>query len=238
MSKNITRRELLGAAGVVAAGAVVADAMGTQASETTPQKIKVLGISCSPRAGKTTSQAVGIVLKSVEQAAPIVETELLDLGGMTIGGWAGGSKPGTEALPKDDFQKVLPKLKDPAVMGLVIGSPVYFRSMSSLCKAFIEQCAALRSPKFMLANKPVGVLTVGAFRNGGQELVIEQVQTAMLCQEAFIVGGKPHAHQGATLWNAGGGDVINDDFGVNTAKLLGIRIGEAVMKLAGYEDID
>lgn len=238
MSKNITRRELLGAAGVVAAGAVVPGAMGAKVSQAKSNKLKVLGVSCSPRAGKTTAQSVQIVLDSVEQTAPIVETELLDLGGMKIGGWSGGSKPGTEAMPKDDFQKLLPKLKDPAVMGLVIGSPVYFRSMSSLCKAFLEQCAALRMPKFVLANKPIGVLTVGAFRNGGQELVIEQIQTAMLCQEAFIVGGKPHAHQGATLWNAGGGDVMKDDFGKETAKLLGIRIAEAVMKLAGYENID
>ena len=238
MSKNITRRELLGAAGVAAAGAVVPGAMGTQTSQAKPSKIKVLGVSCSPRPGKTTAQSVQVVLDSVEQAAPIVETELLDLGGMKIGGWAGGSKPGTETIPKDDFTKLLPKLKDPAVMGLVIGSPVYFRSMSSLCKAFLEQCAALRKPKLLLADKPVGVLAVGAFRNGGQELTIEQIQTAMLCHEAFIVGGKPRAHQGATLWNAGGGDVMNDDFGKETAKLLGIRIAEAVMKLAGYENID
>ncbi len=238
MSKNITRRELMGAAGIIAAGAAVSAATGVQTGQSNPHKIKVLGVSCSPRPGKTTSQAVQIALRSVEQAAPIVETELLDLGGMTIGGWIGGAKPGQGDFAKDDFQKLLPKLKDPAVMGLIIGSPVYFRAMSALCKAFLEQCAALRTPKLMLADKPVGVLAVGAHRNGGQELVIQQIQTAMLCHEAFIVGGKPSAHQGATLWNAGGGDdITKDDFGVNTAKLLGARIGEAVMKLAGYGNI-
>ena len=239
MTKNITRRELMGAAGVIAAGAAVSGAMGAQTGQVNPQTIKVLGVSCSPRAGKTTSQAVQIALESVEQAAPIVETELLDLGGMTIGGWIGGAKPGQGEFPKDDFQKLLPKLKDPALMGLIIGSPIYFRNVSALCKAFLEQCAALRTPKFVLADKPVGALAVGAFRNGGQELAIEQIQTAMLCHQAFIVGGKPHAHQGATLWNAGGGDdITKDDFGVDTAKLLGRRVGEAVMKLTGYGNIE
>jgi len=237
MSSYMTRRELIGAAGAIAAGAAVSGAIGAETGPSKPQTIKVLGVSCSPRAGKTTSQAVRIALKAVEQTFPIVETELIDLGGMTIGGWAGGAKPGQGELPKDDFQKVLPKLQDPAVKGLIIGSPVFFRTMSALCKAFLEQCAALRTPKYMLADKPVGVLAVGAFRNGGQELVIEQIQAAMLCQEVFIVGGKPSAHQGATLWNDGAGDDITKDaFGVDTAKLLGQRIGEAVMKLAGYGD--
>jgi len=237
MSKNITRRELIAAAGAIAAGAAVSGAIGAETGPAKPQTIKVLGVSCSPRAGKTTSQAVQIALKAVEQTFPIVETELIDLGGMTIGGWAGGAKPDQADLPNDDFQKILPKLQDPAVAGLIIGSPVFFRTMSALCKAFLERCAALRMTKYKLADKPLGVLAVGAFRNGGQELVIEQIQAAMLCQEVFIVGGKPSAHQGATLWNDGAGDDITKDaFGVDTAKLLGQRIGEAVMKLAGYGD--
>lgn len=238
MSKNITRRDFVAAAGVIAAGTAVSGAIGAEADGAKPRAIKVLGISCSPRAGKTTAQSVQIALKAVEEAAPIVETELIDLGGMAIGGWTGGAKPGQGEMPNDDFQKVLPKLQDPAVAGLIIGSPVFFRTMSSLCNAFLERCAALRTPKYVLADKPVGVVAVGAFRNGGQELVIEQIQAAMLCQDVFIVGGKPSAHQGATLWNAGAGDdITKDDFGVKTAKLLGARVGQAVMKLAGYGDI-
>ncbi len=238
MSKNMTRREMIGAAGIIAAGAAVSGAMGGQTDQAKPSAIKVLGVSCSPRKGKTTAQAVQIALNAVEQAAPIVETELIDLGGMTIGGWIGGAKPGQGEMPNDDFQKILSKFQDPAVAGLIIGSPVFFRTMSALCKAFLERCAALRTPKFFLADKPVGVVAVGAFRNGGQELVIEQIHAAMLCQEALIVGGKPSAHQGATLWNDGAGDdIAKDAFGVDTAKLLGRRVGEAVMKFAGYGGI-
>jgi len=238
MSKNISRRKLITGAGVVAAGAAVSEAIGAKSGQAGSETIKVIGVSCSPRAGKTTSQAIAIALKAVEEAAPIVETELIDLGGMSIGGWAGGAKPGQGKTPEDDFEKILPKLQDPAVAGLIIGSPVFFRSMSSLCKAFLERCAVLRKPKYMLSDKPVGVLSVGAYRNGGQELVIEQIQAAMLCQDVFIVGGKPSAHQGATLWNVGAGDdITKDEFGVNTAKLLGARIGHAVMKVTGYDDI-
>jgi len=152
---------------------------------------------------------------------------------MEISGWTGGAKPTDAALPKDDFDlMVLPMLRDPVPDGLIIGSPSYFRSMSALCKAFMERLAVLRSPELLLADKPVGALSVGAYRNGGQELVIEQIQTVMLCHEVMIVGGKPKAHQGATLWNAHKDDITKDEFGIETAKQLGIRVAEAALRLA------
>ena len=132
---------------------------------------------------------------------------------------------------EDDFDRILPHLKIGNLGGMIIGSPVYFRNMSSLCAAFLERLAVLRRPNLMLADVAVGVLSVGAYRNGGQELVIQQIQTAMLCHEVMIVGGKPSAHQGATLWNAYKDDIMKDEFGIESAKRLGERIAEAAMKL-------
>ncbi len=236
----MTRRELLGAAGAMAVGAAAtaAKADGAPAKKDEKAGIRILGISCSPRKGKTTAQAVRISLEAAEQAQALVETELIDLGGMRISGWIGGAKSGQGEMPNDDFRLILPKLKDPAVWGLIVGSPVYFRSMSALCKAFLEQCALLRKPKLLWADKAIGALAVGAFRNGGQELVVQQIQTVLLCHEMMVVGGKPRAHQGATLWNAGAGDNITTDaLGVDTAKLVGRRVAEAAVRLAGYGDI-
>ena len=97
--------------------------------------------------------------------------------------------------------------------------------------AFLERLGVLRKPTLLLADTVVGALSVGAYRNGGQELVIQQIQAAMLCHEAFLVGGKPGAHQGATLWNAYGDDIKKDDFGMESAKKLGIRVAEAALHL-------
>lgn len=196
-------------------------------------KVRIVGVSCSPRNGKTTATSVKVALDAAQNADSRIETELIDLGGLEISGWAGGAKPTDANLPKDDFDLiVLPKLRNPVPDGLIIGSPSYFRSMSSLCKAFLERLAVLRSPKLLLADKPAGVLAVGAYRNGGQEMVIEQIQAAMLCHEVMIVGGKPSAHQGATLWNAYKDDITKDEFGIESAKRLGIRVAEAALHLA------
>lgn len=214
-----------------AAGTTASLATGTAlAAEKKP--IRIVGVACSPRKGKTTSTGVQVALDAAKTFNPRIETELVDLGGLQISGWVGGAKPSEANLPEDDFDLyVLPKLKDPLPDGLIVGSPSYFRTMSSLCKAFLERLAVLRSPELMLANVPVGVLSVGAFRNGGQELVIEQIQTAMLCHEAVPVGGKPSAHQGATLWNAYKDDIMKDEFGIDTAKKLGLRVAEAAILL-------
>ncbi len=215
----------------MATGAAVTLApAGAGAASSKP--VKIVGVSCSPRKGKTTATSVKIALDAAKEVDPRIETELLDLGGLQIAGWSGGTKPGETKEVVDDFQLVLPSLQAPDLGGIIIGSPSYFRSMSSLCKAFLERLAVLRSPKLLLADKAVGVLAVGAYRNGGQELVIAQIQAAMLCHEVIIVGGKPRAHQGATLWNAYNDDITKDEFGVATAKQLGIRVAEAALSLA------
>lgn len=195
--------------------------------------VRIVGVSCSPRKGRTTATAVKVALDAAKGFDPRIKTELLDLGGLEISGSLGGTTSADADQPKDDFDLyVLPKLKDPLPDGLIIGSPSYFRTMSALCKAFLERIAVLRSPKLLLADRPVGVLAVGAYRNGGQEMVIEQIQAAMLCHEVMIVGGKPGAHQGATLWNAYNDDITKDEFGMDSAKKLGIRVAEAAIRLA------
>lgn len=215
----------------IAAGTAVA-LDSTTAKAAAKKSVKILGVSCSPRKGKTTATSVKVALDAAKEVDPRIEVELIDLGGKDIAGWSGGAKPdeGQEVL--DDFQLILPSFKAPDLGGIIIGSPSYFRSMSSLCKAFLERLAVLRSPKLLLADKAVGVLAVGAYRNGGQELVIEQIQTAMLCHEVMIVGGKPGAHQGATLWNAYNDDIMKDAFGIESAKKLGVRVAEAALSLA------
>ena len=189
------------------------------------EKVRIVGISCSPRKAKTTATSVKVALEAAKEVNERIRIEMLDLGGMEIAGW-------TPNPVKDDFESVLSKLRDPVPDGLIIGSPSYFRSMSALCKAFLERLMVLRKPTLLLADTPVGVLSVGAYRNGGQELVIEQIQAAMLCHEVMVVGGKPGAHQGATLWNAYKDDIMKDEFGIESAKKLGVRVAEAVLRLA------
>jgi len=226
MKSEINRREFVGVAATVALAGSLASTVAT-AAEGESKSLKLLGIACSPRQGMGTAKAVQAALDAAKGLDARIQVELVDLGGLNIAGWS-------PTPPKDDFNAILPKLQDPAVAGLIVGSPSYFRGLSSLCKAFIERCAPLREPKMVLDGKPIGVIATGAFRNGGQELVIEQIQTAMLCFGMIAVGGRPPAFQGGTVL-ATKDDISGDELGLGTARNTGLRVAEFALKMAGLK---
>jgi multimeric flavodoxin WrbA len=228
MANKITRRDMLASAGLAAAAGLAGKAAAQDSAD--DDNVLIVGVSCSPRKGMTTATAMSAALEAAEGADPRVTTRLIDLGGLVIAG-STGSTPGDADRPADDFNtEVLPVLESPNLGGLMIGSPSYFRCMSSLCMAFLERLSALRAPVLKLSGLPVGALSVGAYRNGGQELVIQQILTVMLCHEAMAVGGKAPAVQGATLHNAFKDDIAQDEFGMASAKNLGLRVAEAALK--------
>lgn len=71
--------------------------------------------------------------------------------------------------------------------GLIIGSPVYFGTVSAQLKAFWDKSRSLRNDKALL-NVPGGALAVGASRFGGQETTIRAIHDIMLVQGMLVVG--------------------------------------------------
>ena len=231
MDGNLNRRMFIGAAGAAVAASVTSKVLGEDAPAPAGKGIRIVGVSCSPRKGKTTAAGLQICLDAAKQVSPNVEIELIELAGLNINGNVAAGVP-LPAGQEDDFLKIMPKLADPKVAGLIVGSPVYFGSLSSLCKAFLDRLMAFRKDNFALSNKVAGALAVGGARNGGQELTIQMIHAALLCQEVIVVGdGKPSARLGATLWNKDD-DISGDEFGVTTAKNLGRRVAEVALRVA------
>ena len=234
MASEFTRRRFLGTTGTaVAAGAAFSAASAESAEITQVKPIKIVGVCCSPRKGKTTAASLAVCLKAAEAVDERVESELIELAGMQIDGSLAAGLP-LEPGRQDDFPKLVPKLSDPKVAGIIVGTPVYFGNMTSLCKAFLDRCIVFRKNKFALANKIAGVLAVGGCRNGGQELTIQSVQVALMCQEMIIVGdGRPTGHCGATVFNSGKGEITDDEFGMVTVRNLGRHVAEVALQMAG-----
>jgi multimeric flavodoxin WrbA len=222
MNTTLNRRHFIAAAGVAA---VAASASSVKAAEAGAAPLKIIGVACSPRKGMTTAKAVQAALEAARAVDARIQTELLDLGGLNIHGHS-------PTPINDDFNPLMAKFTDPAFGGLIIGSPSYFRTMSALCKAFIERCYALRDPKNVFANKPVGVVAVAGNRNGGQELIIQQIQAAMISFNMFIVGGNSPAFLGGTLV-ASKDDISTDEVGLDSARKTGARVAQVVLRLAG-----
>jgi multimeric flavodoxin WrbA len=143
---------------------------------------------------------------------------------------------------RDDFPALVPKLSEPAVAGIILGTPVYFGNMSYLCKAFLDRCIVFHKEK-PLANKVAGVLAVGGARNGGVELTVRSVQASLMSQQMIVVGDAlPTGHWGGTVWggnpavagNPAGPtpDITHDVEGIASVKNLGRRVAEMALRLA------
>jgi multimeric flavodoxin WrbA len=229
MSDILTRRSFLNQTSLAAG---VGLATGTAVAASEEKKYKILGICCSPRKGKTTSAALEVCLQEAAKTSPQIQTELIELADLKIPAQVAAGVP-LEEGERDDFPDLVPRIEAPEVRGLIIGTPVYFGNMSALCKAFLDRCIDFRKNDFSLSGKVAGVLAVGGNRNGGQELTIRSVQVALMSHQVLIVGdGLPTAHWGGTLWNQGGDDISTDELGLGTAKNLGKRVAEVILRHA------
>lgn len=194
--------------------------------------MKIVGICGSPRKGKTAFQALEQGMLAVRETGPKIETLILELADLKVGGClaCGHCLKELKCSQEDDFKQIIPILSDPDLSGLIIATPVYFGSMTSQCKAFLDRSVMFRRNGFLLSNKVGGVIAVGGFRNGGQEQTIQAVQSAMLIQNMIVVGdSRPTAHFGGTAWSAHPGGSDQDQVGLETVRNLGQRVAEVAL---------
>lgn len=71
--------------------------------------------------------------------------------------------------------------------GIIIGSPVYFGTVSAQLKAFWDKTRKLRTEKSLLDTVGAAV-TTGASRFGGQETTIKALYDMMMVQGMILVG--------------------------------------------------
>jgi multimeric flavodoxin WrbA len=116
--------------------------------------------------------------------------------------------------------------------GLIIGSPVYFGTVSGQLKAFWDKTRSLRTDKSLL-NVPGGALAVGGSRFGGQETTIRAIHDLMLVQGMLVVGdgyGEDDCgHQGAAAQRP----AEEDENGINRTIILAKRVFEVAQATRG-----
>ncbi|SFH12274.1 Multimeric flavodoxin WrbA [Desulfotomaculum arcticum] len=120
--------------------------------------------------------------------------------------------------------------------GLIIGSPVYFCTVSAQLKSFWDKSRVLRKEKALI-NVVGGALAVGAARFGGQETTIRAMQDIMLCQGMTVIGDgyveDDAGHQGACAQR----QASDDQNGITRSRILARRVMEvarATMELRAH----
>lgn len=127
---------------------------------TVEKQMKVLGIVCSSRRGGNTEILVKEALSGAEESG--AEIELLTIRGKNIkpcDGCHACEKTGACHI-KDDMQVIYEKML--AADGIILGTPVYFWTVSGQAKVLIDRTIALNHPRLMLANKVAGAVAVAS----------------------------------------------------------------------------
>ncbi|WP_161823066.1 flavodoxin family protein [Sporotomaculum syntrophicum] len=115
--------------------------------------------------------------------------------------------------------------------GIIIGSPVYFCTVSAQLKAFWDKTRYLRKDKALL-NVVGGALSVAAGRFGGQETTLRALQDMMFCQGMTVVGDgfidEDAGHLGACAQRY----VKDDPDGLKRTRILARRVLEVARATA------
>jgi multimeric flavodoxin WrbA len=223
---DMNRRLFFGAATASAA----AFAGFANAAEPAAGSVKIIGIAGSLRKGKSTYKAVELALDSAKTVSPAISTEVIELSGLNLDPYiAVGSKSSDRP---DDFPGVRERLVAPDVYGILMCSPVYMGIVSSPLKQLFERMLAFRQGGFPLRNKVGGAIAVGAGRNTGVELILQQLIMFMLSQEMILVGdGNPGDHWGGTMQSQGD-ELSKDEGSLNTVRGVGKRVAEIALRMA------
>jgi multimeric flavodoxin WrbA len=180
--------------------------------------LKVLGISCSPRKGGNTEILINEALAGAKEEG--ADIELLKIHEMKIAPCDGCTtcQQSGECRIKDDMQKVYPKLL--AADGIILGSPVYFWSVSAQTKIFMDRTYALRFPHHKLINKVGGAIAVTGRR--GSMSAISVINNFFLGHDMLATG------LGIAGYGTKKGEVKQDKHAIKSAKSLGKQIVQLI----------
>jgi multimeric flavodoxin WrbA len=191
----------------------------------------ILAINGSPNRGGNTAFLLQAVLESAKGEG--VEGKMINVmdavKGQDMPFCVACSSPCKEAChAKDQGLKEACDILEGAA-AVVLGSPVYFGTVSAQLKAFWDKTRAIRSRR-SLVGKPGAGLSVGAGRFGGQETTVNALHDMLLIQGLRIVGdGTPDSdagHQGV----CGQKPADQDSFAMERARILGKRLAGEVKK--------
>lgn len=190
--------------------------------------MKVLGICGSHRQESTTMFFLQKALSVCEREG--LETETITLYDREIKPCVVCDlcKKKYDCSQKDGMEEILTKMESADAM--IIASPAYFSCVSGKTKNMFDRSLPLWRNGFRLRNKVGGAISVGASRNGGQELVCRQILTWMGLHEMIVVTDKGTAHFGGIGWVPRGTKPKEDKTGIETCENLGSKIAE-VLKL-------
>ncbi len=189
--------------------------------------MKAILVNGSPRKNGNTFIMLSVLKDELESRG--IETEVLQVGGRgKVNGCIACYKCRESEVPKcvfdDDLVNESIKKIDEAD-ALIIGSPVYFGSLTAQAKAFIDRVGFASRPHKTLKGKVCA--SVVTARRDGALVAFNAINNLFTISECIVVG--------SSYWNhgvAGGlGEVKNDEEGIGTMKVLGQNMADVMLAM-------
>ena len=182
----------------------------------------ILAINGSPHKQGNTAFALTYVLSRFRELG--VETKLIQLAELAIKPCGGCFQCiGNDCIHEDDMKQVEEAMG--WCDGLVLGSPVYMGMVTGQMKIMMDRSVTLRVNDWRMSGKVGGGIACGHFRNGGQELTLQNMQTYFLQQDMVAVADGPRfSHSGAAIV----GEASKDSIGLQTICNLVTKIVKTI----------
>lgn len=190
--------------------------------------MKVVAFNGSPRKQGNTYTLLQVALQELEKQG--FETELIQVGDRNIHGCIACGmcrKNGNNRCVFDDdvVNEAIAKMVE--ADGVLLGSPVYFATLSAQMKAFIDRVGYVTRPERLLKRKVCAAVV--SQRRDGAISAFNSINNLFTISEAIVVG--------ANYWNVGlgkgAGDVIHDQEGIDTIKNLADNMAWLLKKING-----
>ncbi len=195
-------------------------------------KVKVIGVSGSPRKGRNTEKLLSYALEAAEEAGAV--TELLNLADMNIQPCNGCNTCVREKRCPLDEGDDMAHVNEQLIKAdaIIMAAPSYFGGVPGVMKNMMDRSRSLKMDGHRLMGKIASALSVSGLRHGGAEQVAESIARFCLTHGMIVVGGcgdpLTSGHFGvATLQADEGWRRVDDDaVAKENAKGVGRRVAE------------
>ena len=190
--------------------------------------MKVVAFNGSARKGGNTAEMIKKVF--VELEAEGIETELVELSGKKMHGCiacykCAENKDRRCAVKNDFVNECIEKME--SADGIILASPTYFATISTEMSALIDRAGMVGLVNGNMYARKVGA-AVATARRGGAIQTFNTLNAFFFIQQMVVPGSR--------YWNMGFGrdvgDVLKDDEGLETMKVLGENMAWLMKKLA------
>ena len=189
--------------------------------------MKVVGFNGSARKEGNTAIAIRTVFEVLESEG--IETKLINLAEKKLHGCRACYKCAENknrqcAFNDDDANELIEAMLD--ADGIILGSPVYFSSMSSETKALIDRAGLVAKTNGNMFARKAGASVV-AVRRAGACTTFMQMNQFFFINEMIVPG--------SSYWNVGFGRevgaILEDEEGIQTFRTLGKNMAWLLKKI-------